>query len=181
MANRAQRRNNKDKFQKPVIVNDYEEKSSSLLLVIIIVVALVIGFYFLTVFLAGKVGSKDTTASVEETKTNAVIQYDEILAGSTFNMSDADYYVIFYDTTALYNGTYSTLVSDYNALASHKKIYSVDLHNGMNKSYISDVSNIAASDVSMLKVQRPTLIEIKDGKNILSVEGLTLIKTVLGL
>lgn len=181
MANRAQRRKTKDNLKKPIISNYEENKSGNLWIMIIVVVILVVGFYYLTVFLADKVALKNTTTEIEETKTNAVIQYDEILAGSTFNMSDSNYYVIFYDTTAVYNSTYTTLVTDYNALASHKKIYSVDLNNGMNKSYISDSSNINTSDISLLKIKKPTLIEIKDGNNILSAEGITSIKAILGL
>lgn len=181
MANRAQRRSNKGNYQKPIITNYDDEKRTNVILIIIIVIIFVVGFYFLTIFLSDKIGEKNTTAGIEETKTNAVIQYDEILAGSTFNMSESDYYVLFYDASALYNNTYLTLVKDYNALTSHKKIYNVDLNNGMNKSYISDIGNITTSDITKLKIQRPTLIEIKDGNNIQSVEGLDAIKIVLGL
>ena len=124
--------------------------------IIIIVVAalLLVGMYFLTTFIL----SRDTE---EEKVTENAIQYDEILAGESFNQ-DGEYYVIYYDSSDQYS-TISSLISSYQLNNSDTKLYSVDLSNGMNKKYVTDV-DIVTDDASSLRVKANTLLKFEDGE-----------------
>lgn len=125
--------------------------------IIIIVVAalLLVGMYFLTTLIL----SKDTE---EEKVTENAIQYDEILAGESFNQGDGEYYVIYYDSSDQYS-TISSLISSYQLNNSDTKLYSVDLSNGMNKKYVTD-GDIVTDDVSSLRVKANTLLKFEDGE-----------------
>ena len=125
--------------------------------IIIIVVAalLLVGMYFLTTLIL----SKDTE---EEKVTENAIQYDEILAGESFNQGDGEYYVIYYDSSDQYS-TISSLISSYQLNNSDTKLYSVDLSNGMNKKYITD-GDIVIDDASSLRVKANTLLKFEDGE-----------------
>ena len=124
--------------------------------IIIIVVAaiLLVGMYFLTTLIL----SKDTE---EEKVTENAIQYDEILAGESFNQ-DGEYYVIYYDSSDSYSSI-SSLISSYQLNNKDTKLYSVDLSNGMNKKYITD-GDVVTSSASSLKVKDTTLLKFKNGK-----------------
>ncbi len=125
--------------------------------IIIIVVAalLLVGMYFLTTLIL----SKDTE---EEKVTENAIQYDEILAGESFNQGDGEYYVIYYDSSDQYS-TISSLISSYQLNNSDTKLYSVDLSNGMNKKYVTD-GDIVTDDASSLRVKANTLLKFEDGE-----------------
>ena len=125
--------------------------------IIIIVVAtiLLVGMYFLTTFIL----SRDTE---EEKVTENAIQYDEILAGESFNQGDGEYYVIYYDSSDEYS-TISSLISSYQLNNSDTKLYSVDFSNGMNKKYVTD-GDIITDDASSLRVKENTLLKFEDGE-----------------
>ncbi len=125
--------------------------------IIIIVVAaiLLVAMYFLTTFILN-------SDSEEDKITENTIQYDEILAGESFNRSEDEYYVIYYDSTDDYSSIPS-LVSYYQLNSTDIKLYSVDLSNGMNKSYITD-EDIVTDDASSLKVKDTTLLKFEDNE-----------------
>ncbi len=125
------------------------------IIIILVAVILLVGMYFLTTLILSR--------DVEEEKiTENTIQYDEILAGSSFGQSEDEYYVIYYDSTNEYS-TVSSLVSSYQLNGGDIKLYSVDLSNGMNKKYITD-GDIVTSDASSLRVKENTLLKFEDGE-----------------
>ena len=125
------------------------------IIIISVAVILLVGMYFLTTLILSR--------DVEEEKiTENTIQYDEILAGSSFGQSEDEYYVIYYDSTNEYS-TVSSLVSSYQLNGGDIKLYSVDLSNGMNKKYITD-GDIVTSDASSLRVKENTLLKFEDGE-----------------
>ncbi len=140
--------------------------------IIIIVVAalLLVGMYFLTTLIL----SKDTE---EEKVTENAIQYDEILAGESFNQGDGEYYVIYYDSSDQYS-TISSLISSYQLNNSDTKLYSVDLSNGMNKKYVTD-GDIVTDDASSLRVKSNTLLKFKDGEVIETITDINEITNIL--
>ena len=125
------------------------------IIIVVVAVVLLVGMYFLTTAIL----SKDTP---EEKITENSIQYDEILAGESFNQGDGEYYVIYYDSSNEYS-TISSLISSYQLNNSDSKLYSVDLANGMNKKYITD-GDIVTDDASSLKVKDTTLLKFTDGE-----------------
>ena len=116
---------------------------------------LLVGMYFLTTAIL----NQDTP---EEKITENAIQYNEILAGESFNQGDGEYYVIYYDSSNEYS-TISSLISSYQLNNSDTKLYSVDLSNGMNKKYITD-GDIVTDNASSLRVKDTTLIKFNDSE-----------------
>lgn len=125
------------------------------IIIIMIAAILLAGMYFLTTAIL----SKDTE---EQKITENAIQYDEILAGESFNQGDGEYYVIYYDSSNEYS-TISSLISSYQLNNSDTKLYSVDLSNGMNKKYITD-GDIVTDNASSLRVKDTTLIKFNDSE-----------------
>lgn len=125
-------------------------------IIIILVIILVILFMY---FLTTRILAKDSDNKNKVTE-NA-IQYDEILAGESFNMSNKEYYVIYFDSSDEYSSV-SSLISSYQLNNNTIKLYSVDLNNGMNSKYITD-GDIIYDDASSLKVKPNTLIKFNDG------------------
>ena len=126
------------------------------IIIIVVAVVLLVGTYFLTTLILESDNNDD------ERITENTIQYDEILAGESFNQSEDDYYVIYYDSTDEYS-TISSLISSYQLNNTDTKLYSVDLANGMNKKYITD-GDVVTTNASSLKVKDTTLLKFKNGK-----------------
>ena len=134
-------------------LNDEVKKT---IIIIVVAVILLVAMYFLTTFI---LNNDDTE---EERITENTIQYDEILAGQSFNQSDDEYYVIYYDSTDEYS-TIGSLISSYQLNNTDVKLYSVDLSNGMNSKYVTD-SDVVTDNASSLKVKDTTLLRFEDGE-----------------
>lgn len=141
---------------------EYETPIKGIFLTILVVTVVFVSFYFVTNLILNKMDKYNYI----DPSTEIAIQYKEILAGSTFNMSDKEYYVLFYDFDGEYAKYYDSLAG-----TSTKKIYIVDLGNGFNKQYVSESTNKKVKKASDLKVKDCTLIKIKNGKNVLYFEG----------
>jgi hypothetical protein len=173
MTNRKQRRTNKSN-------NKYYEETKAPELfggafkTVGIVVAIFIVFYVITVLVTGNKSLDKTTD--DDNNVDASIQYKNILAGELFNMPVNEYYVLIYDSKANDAIIYSTVSDKYTGTIP---LYIVDLNNGFNKPYIGSPSNVNAGSSLELKINGPTLIKIKAGKNILYKEGKESIKAEL--
>ena len=129
---------------------------------ILIAVVLVLGaFYLAYAIFSGEIsfGKKDAET------TPAEIQNIEILAGSTFNRVEDEYFVLYYD----FDGDNAKdCVAIYNLYAGKTdklKMYVVDLHKGFNKQYLTENrSGANVNDISTLKVMDGTLVKVKSGK-----------------
>lgn len=142
---------------------DYLNKKNGLpsevkktIIIIVVAVVLLVGMYFLTTVILNK--DSDDNSKITE---NA-IQYDEILAGESFNQSEDEYYVIYYDSSNEYS-VISSLISSYQLNNSDTKLYSVDLADGMNKKYVTD-GDIVTDNASSLRVKDTTLLKFNNGE-----------------
>lgn len=123
-----------------------------------IIVALVFGFfYLLTYVLVGDFGKDDDTK--EETK----IQYDEILAGSSFSMNTSKYLVVYYYFDADDASEILSAIYTYEAKSDALKVYTVDLGNALNKNSVSEKSKKDPKDATELAINGPTIIRFRDG------------------
>lgn len=158
MANRKQRRKTKTVYDE-----EYTQTTKKVIITIVIVIVVFLGFYFMTVAINNKHRGLKTT----ESETSEVeIQYEEILAQSTFSMNNKEYYVLFYDFDGPEAVYFETIFTEYASNEEHH-IYKVDLSNALNQNYItSDASNKKAKNASQLKIknENATLIKIKKGK-----------------
>ena len=146
-------------MKKNNIINAKREMPSEVkrgIIIVVVAVLVVLFMYFLTT----RILAKDDSSNEDKVRENA-IQYDEILAGESFNKT-GEYYVIYYDSTDQYSSI-SSLISSYQLNNKDVKLYSVDLSDGMNKKYITD-GNIVTKDASSLKVKENTLIKFNNGK-----------------
>lgn len=119
--------------------------------------------YVGTAIVTGEIKLKED----KETKEEVTIQNEEILAGSTFNMHDDDYMVLYYDYTDVDASVYDELYNNYSATENEvPKMYKVDLSKGFNKGYVSEKKSInkSPSSVDNLELKNPTLIRITNHK-----------------
>lgn len=147
-------------MKKNKIVNAKREMPSEVkrgIIIVVVAVLVVLFMYFLTTRI---LASSDDGSSEDKVRENA-IQYDEILAGESFDKS-GEYYVIYYDSTDQYSSI-GSLISSYQLNNTDTKLYSVDLSNGMNSKYVTD-GNVVTKDASSLRVKNNTLIKFNNGK-----------------
>ncbi|SRR5699024_1264349 len=146
-------------MKKNNIINTKREMPSEVkrgIIIVVVAVLVVLFMYFLTT----RILAKDDSSNEDKVRENA-IQYDEILAGESFNKT-GEYYVIYYDSTNQYSSI-SSLISSYQLNNTETKLYSVDISNGMNSKYVTD-GKIVTKDASSLRVKDNTLIKFNNGK-----------------
>jgi hypothetical protein len=165
MANRKQRRKTKTVYDE-----EYTQSTKKVIITIAIVIVVFLGFYFITVAINNKARGLKTK---ETETTETTIQYEEILAESTFSMNDKEYYVLFYDFDGPEAVYFETMFNDYASDDDHH-IYKVDISNALNQKFITtDKGNKKAKKASQLKIKNEdaTLIKIKKGKIVEYTEG----------
>ena len=121
---------------------------------IIVIIVILVAFYLLTILILNK--------KEGPTYNNVTIEYNKIIAGETFEMSDNDYLVFYYDSTGANAAEYADMISKYREKENSLPIYTVDLNNGINKKYISEEEVNSVTNIDDLKVKDATLIRIKD-------------------
>lgn len=148
------------------------------IIIVTVVVLVSLGlFYLLTIALLGKKPTVNTSSGNSSTE----IQNQEILLGSSFDVSSDKYIVLYYDSTDEDNSSdIKSLVSSYRSKDESLSLYTVDLSDALNKPFVSsEESNQNASNASELKVKNPTLIVFEVGKINDYVEGFDSIKDYL--
>ena len=139
------------------------------IIIIIVILVTIILMYLLTTRILTKSNKIDRTLATE-----SVIGYDKILAGESFNRSEDEYYVIYFDSTNDYS-IISSLVSSYQLNSDNTKLYNVDLSDGINKKYITD-GDVVTTDAASLLVKDNTLLKFENGE---VVETVTDIKEII--
>ena len=169
--------NKKETVKRKAVDKKIDEMTSStsnellkLFRVLFAVIVVLGAFYLLTVAIVG---------SDKEEEKETAIQYEEILAGSSFNMKDSEYVVVYdFSDTEL-----SELVSQTHSYSytGEYRLYTVDMSNGFNKPYITDEdSDKSPNSAEDLLIKGPTLIKFKDGKVEKYVEGFDEVLEYLG-
>ena len=141
------------------------------------VIVIVILLYFVTIFISNHKTLGDEYTGTDTTE--AVITYDTAVVGTVFNRPDKEYYVWFDNFTKGENSYISSLVDNYSSGDDALPVYEVDMGLGRNSKYLSKSSNSNAQSVNELKIQIPTLMKIKNGKNIKYLEKTSDIKNEL--
>ena len=142
-------------------------------IIIIVVVVLVLAFMY---FLTTRILEKNSSSS-DDTVTESVIGYDKILAGESFDQSEEEYYVIYYDSTNAYSSI-GSLVSYYQMNNTGTRLYSVDLSDGLNKKYVTD-GDIVTTDAPSLRVKDNTLLKFNNGDVVETITDITEITNIL--
>ena len=148
------------------------------IIIVTVIVLVSLGlFYLLTVALLGKKPKVNTSGGNNSTE----IQTQEILLGSSFDVSSDKYIVLYYDSTDEdIASDIKSLVSSYRSKDESLSLYTVDLSDALNKPFVSsEESNPDASNASELKVKNPTLIVFENGKINEYVESFDSVKNYL--
>lgn len=143
----------KAKQKKNTIVKTEMSSTLKTGIVIMICILLLMGILYLV---TTKILDKDTK---HKTAIESYIQYDKILAGESFEQPEEEYLVVYYDSSDKYSSL-SSLISSYQSAEKGTRLYSVDLADGMNKKYMSDVVN--TNSPSELRVMYPTMLRFKN-------------------
>ena len=168
--------NNNRKYRRQVhqkvdsIPTSFSLEFGKVIRILVVIAVVLVVFYFLTAFIL-KHGSRVST-TVDNTPTEADIQYQEILAGNSFSQKDDHYFVLYYDMSdANLHSIYTNIVSMYEDNDDYFPIYTVDMSSTFNKKYVADVSNSSVKELNDLKISQPTLIEFENGSVIDYIEG----------
>lgn len=170
-----QKKHTKTKGQEVMRSLDKENNISAkkALTVLLIVVAIVAIVYLVAALIMGDI-------SLKSDEPTATIQYENILAGSTFKQHDKEYIVVYYDFEDTDASKINTAISNYDSTDSAKALYKVDLSLKQNQVYTTEeTSNKKPTKATELKINGPTLIYIKDGKVNTYIEGVDQIEDYL--
>lgn len=156
-------KSNKRKSYADEMKYDFSPKMKSTIWTIAIVLLVFIVFYLISVkATGGKIFNskkKDTTEEVE-------IQYEEILAGTSFNYGE-DYIVVYYDMSDNDSDEMADLSSAVSNLkySSSVTMYTCDLSNAFNKSFITEEEpNRYPTNALELQFNGPTVIRFINGE-----------------
>lgn len=169
--------NNKKKMYKAEITTNTSFKESiSKIIKILVIVLIIFGiFYLLTVYLTNRKES-----SSKRIVSEAIIQYEEILAGSSFNMKSDEYIVIYYDkSNDDLKSNITNYITNYQDKENHLSLYTVDMSSAFNNKFNSSESNDHPSIVNDLKINGPTLIKFINHDAADYIEGVSEIENYL--
>lgn len=150
MANKKKETNN----------NSIKQEIYRIIKLLLIVLVFFSIFYMFTVYLINREEKTPVSNS-----TNEDINYNEVLAGSSFDLEDKEYIVIYYDTSDKdLKSKMNTLISNYNSKKSTNPIYVVDMNSKFNKKYIGPGNDVLPTSIDDLSINGPTLIEFNNKK-----------------
>lgn len=134
------------------------DELTKLIQIVLAILVIFSGFYLLTYFLKENKSFNYDNSN----KTPAVIQYEEILAGTVLNQNSEDYYVLIKNTDSKLE--YKSLINMYYQMGKKAELYYVDMNSIFNKKYISENNNLMIDDITELEVADTAIIHVKDGK-----------------
>ena len=176
MAKRG-RKKTTNKVKKEYENESYEMSLRNKIYIVIGILAFFLIFYLLTIYITNKNSDKDTT---DDTPKEVSISYKNIILGRSFDMSDGEYLVVYYDTSdEELSSTISDAISTYGSNIDNLTVYTVDMHNALNSSFTSDTSNNNPTNASELKINGPTLIKFNNHEVVDYIEGTDGIKDYL--
>ena len=141
-------------------------------IIIVIVVLVVLGLsYLLTLYITNKDSSDK--AEVDNSSSEAVISYEDIVVGKSFSMVEDEYLIIYYDKSDEdKSSVYSSLVSSYSSKEDALAIYSVDLSSAFNKPFTTTgESNQHPTEASEIAINGPTVIHFSNHEVVDYIEG----------
>lgn len=156
---------------------DGDNEASKIVKILLGVVLFLGLFYFLAMVMTGEIQFGNKKKDKEE----VLIQYDEILAGQTFNRSEEEYYVLYYNFSDKIGSTYLAYKDNYSGQYD-SPIYLVNLEDGLNIGYVADdMTEIEEypENTDNLKVSNPTILKIKEHKVVERITGKDDVKSYL--
>ncbi len=137
------------------------EEVVKLLKIVGSVIGILLVFYLVFAIYNGEI----TFTKKEKEKKEVEIQNTEILAGSTFERQENEYYVLYYDFDGDNSIKCNSLYTLYSQNSSKSKMYLVNLASSFNEKYVTkNIDEVNAKSISSLKVVDATLVKITNKK-----------------
>lgn len=136
--------------------NDDTKEVKTLLIITLIIIVVAVGLYFLA--------DSSLSKKKSEERTEATINYSEIMIGTMFSRPYSEYYVFAYKNDDENASKFDNLYTKYDDKEDNPKIYFIDLANSFNESVLSDVSNKKPVKAEDVKIKNYALILVKNGK-----------------
>lgn len=175
------KKDNKVKIEKKKIDTIDSDLYSGILSKVYVIVGVLVFiclFYSLTLYITGK--NKAEKNNNDNTDTEEVFSYSDIMVGRSFSISDGEYYVIYYDKgDEEVSSKCSSAVDNYSAKEDSLDIYTVDMSNGLNKKYAGEESNTNPINASEIIINGPTLIKFSGNGVVDYIEGVDNITSYL--
>ncbi len=125
----------------------------------IVVLLIFFAFYIIATIKSDYVAPKKNNQNKE-----ADIQYTEILAGTSFNRTEPEYIVVYYDKSDSEDDETSELDEAVSRHHSPDSFYTCDLSIAFNKPYVtSEEANTNPENAEQLAINGPTIIKFTDG------------------
>lgn len=134
------------------------DELTKLIQVVLVILVIFAGFYLLTYFL-----KENKSYNYENgNSTSAVVQYDEILAGTILSQNSDDYYVLIIDKDD--KTEYKQFINTYYQMDKKAGLYYVFMDSIFNEKYLSEENNFLINNINDLKVADSAVIHVINGK-----------------
>lgn len=144
-----------------------------------VVVVLIV--LFITYLIAAMATRKEKEPEVEDD--GSTVQYTEILAGSSFNKGEEDYYVVYYDMSLEDDEDMDDVsegVSLYQSMPDAVTMYSCNLGSPFNKYALTGGdANTNPTNAEELHLKNPTIIKYSKGTVVEYIDGIDAVKAFL--
>ena len=170
---KAKVNNEKNKIEN---VGSFDTDIFKIIYVVLGVICVFCIFYLVTILVL----NKDTEKPNEDKE--VIISLDETIVGRSLNMPEEKYYVLYYDNSnEEVNEKYSSKITNYiySTDESKVKLYTVDMSNALNKTYVAEESNTKPEKASDIAIKGTTLMIVEKGKVIDYIEDESRIEDLL--
>ena len=127
----------------------------------IIKIGVGVALVFVIVYLVTAISSGEIKLNKKKTVKETTINYQEIIAGQTFNRPADSYYVLYFNFSDSKASYYLDLIDQYKTKDNSLPFYIVDIEKKINEEYINDT----------LKVENPTILKISNSKTVETISG----------
>lgn len=141
-----------------------EELKNGIIVTVTVLLIIVIVYFTTAIFMTGEIGKKSSKENKTTTTTNSAnSEYENsIIASFTFKQSKDEYMVMFFSKKDSKEQIKNALKS-YNSADDKLKLYVVNVDEAINK-YVKDKEfNPNATSSDELKINKDTLLVIKNG------------------
>lgn len=151
------RKNAKERKMAKNMYASTDDEGLSFIKILAILVAIVLIFWLITYLVTNKKSTTNTSSDV-------TIQYTKILVGSILNRNEESYYVLVEGADDSNTSNYETLITTYNSKDDHLRVYTVDLSDGFNQTYVATTANLNVDKITDIRFNGTTLLKIESGK-----------------
>ncbi len=151
-------------MQKQKYETEEQKEVKKFLVVLLGLVLILIGIYFFTrAFVTKDLSKTNEDTTYQEGKIN----YSVAIVGTMLSRSSKEYYVFAFKESDSKKADYQKYMLNYRNQAKSLPIYTVDLDNELNKSYVAgeeETPSKSFEGLENLKFGRITVLKIKNGK-----------------